>query len=128
MICISGQEKRGQFWDQYTNIFIHYIDNGVECTVSKLADDIKLWGSVDTPEGWDVIQRDLDRLVLWVQVNVMRFNKSKHKVLNLGQGDIHYQYRLADERIEHSPTKKDLEVLVDGKLDMRQAMSLTTAM
>ena len=31
-----------------------------------------------------------------------------------------YQYKLGDERIEHSPTKKDLGELVDGKLDVSQ--------
>ena len=66
------------------HIFIIDTDSGVECTLSKFADDTKLWGVVDTPEGQDAIWRDLDRLEQWVQVNFIRFNKSKCKILLQG--------------------------------------------
>ncbi|GAB0178063.1 mitochondrial enolase superfamily member 1 [Grus japonensis] len=77
------------------NIFIGDMDSGIECTLSKFADDTKLCGVVETLEGRDAIQRDLDRLE-----------------------------RLGEEWIESSPEEKDLGVLIDEKLNMSRQCAL----
>ncbi|KAK4823679.1 hypothetical protein QYF61_005650 [Mycteria americana] len=77
------------------NIFINDIDRGIKCTLSKIVDN-KLSGATDTPEGWDAIQRDLEKLK-----------------------------KLGDEGIQSSPEEKNLGVLVDEKLDMSPQCALT---
>lgn len=104
------------------NIFIDDLDEGIVSALSKYANDTKLGGVADAPEGCAVIQQDLDRLERWAGRNQMRFNKSECRVLHLGRNNRTYQYRLGGDLLERSSEEK--AVLVDDTLTMSQQCAL----
>jgi len=89
---------RDWYWDRLCfNIFVGDVDSGIECPLSKFANDTKLCGVVDKLEGRDAIQRDLDRPERWACANLMRFHKAKCKVPHMGRGNPRHKYRLGSE-------------------------------
>ena len=83
-MVISRAESRWrpailQCWVWSCSVFsIRSLDEGMESTLSKFADDTKLGGVADTPEGCATTEQDLDRLENWAERNYMRFNKGKY--------------------------------------------------
>jgi len=92
------------------NIFINNLVEGIEPALSKFAGDIKVGEVADTLESCATIQQGLDRLDSWTDKKLIRFNKSKYRVLSLGRNNYMHQYRLGDDLLERISVEKELSV------------------
>ncbi|PKU36605.1 hypothetical protein llap_13091 [Limosa lapponica baueri] len=111
----------------------------MEYTLSKFADDTKLGGVADTPEGYAAIQRDVDRLESWAERNLMKFNKGKCRVLHWGaitpctstgwgltcwRAALRRKTSERRKLLESSSEEKDQGVPVNNRMTMSQQCAL----
>jgi len=72
------------------NVFGGNMDSGIECTLSKFANNTKLCGAVDTLRKGMPSRRTFRQAC----VNLMKFNKDKYKDLHMGCDNPKHKYRL----------------------------------
>ena len=71
------------------NIFDGEMDSANECTLSKFADDTKLYSEINTLEGRNAIWMNLDRFESWARANLICSTKPRASAS--GQSGVHLQ-------------------------------------
>ncbi|TRZ21679.1 hypothetical protein HGM15179_005425 [Zosterops borbonicus] len=88
------------------------MDEGIECFISKFADDTKLGVCVDRLEDRRALQKDLEWLGRWAESKKMKFNESKCQVLHFGHDNPLQHYSLGTVWLDSAQEERDLGVLV----------------
>lgn len=61
------------------NVFIYYLDAGIECTLNKFDDDTNLEEAVDSLKAREALQGNLDRLENWTITSCMKYKPGMGK-------------------------------------------------
>ena len=102
------------------NILINGLDEEVQGTLIKSADDTKLGGIANTLEDRNKLQSDLYRLERWAESSRMKINRDKCQVPQLGKRNQMHSYKMGDTWLSSTTNEKDLGIVVDHKLNMSQ--------
>jgi len=83
-----------------------------------LANDIKLYRIIRSPDDCLQLQRDIDVLAEWSKKWLLSFNVSKCKVLDIDNAatPCHHQYTLQQDALELLENIRDLGINMDSKL------------
>eukprot|EP00061_Rhincodon_typus_P002278 g17064.t1 len=68
-------------------IYINDLDENVQSMISKFADDTKIVRIMDSEEGYQKLQQDLDQLGKWAEKVQMEFKIDKCELLHFGKSN-----------------------------------------
>ena len=104
-------------------LFIYFINDLPDtslCPTKIFADDTKLFNKVQTNHDKDNLQNSIDNMFYWTKEWLLKFNKSKCKVLHLGKNNPAFEYFIGDEnekvKLMPDTSEKDLGVHIDPHL------------
>ena len=112
----SGVPQGSVLGPQLITIYINDLDEGIQCNISKFADDTKLGGIVRCEEDAWRLQGDLDRLSEWADAWQMQYNVDKCEVIHFGSKNMRVDYYLNGGRLGKGEMQRDLGVMVHQTL------------
>jgi ribonucleases P/MRP protein subunit RPP40 len=96
-------------------LFVNDKPKWVCSSIRMFADDIKIWAQIRTAEDGDSLQRDLERLVEWSNLWLLRFNPTKCKVMHVAH-NFETKYSIQKDTLATTDEESDLGVITTSNL------------
>ena len=100
-------------------IFINDLPDWISNSMKMFADDTKIWRAIKAMEDGISLQNDLDKLVEWTKIWLLKFNPDKCKVMKLGH-NTPFQYSMEEDGqtylLQETTEEKDLGINVCNNL------------
>ena len=111
-------------------LFVIYINDMPDIVdnltfVFLFADDTKLFRRIETQDDTATLQKDIDKLMAWSNLWLLKFHPDKCKYMGIGyQGEtIPNKYNMNSQFLEVTKCEKDIGVHIDPKLNFEKHMS-----
>jgi len=108
-------------------VYINDLDEGLEGKISKFADDTKIGFTIKGEADRARAERDLGLLDEWSKKWLMRFNKSKCKVLHIGRNNGRSLNVFGVDKLEEANGEKDLGITIDEEMKFSSHAQATVA-
>ena len=116
------------FWICSPSCFTKWSGCRCKCIQGKkFVYDTDYWWAADS-QNWGGVGRALESPEGWAITNGMKLNESKSLILRLEWGYLGDMWVFGDGRLKSSPTERDQEILIGGKLNLSQQCALAVRM
>ena len=110
-------------------VFVNDLPDWVHNSIRMFADDTKIWAEIRTAEDGDSLQRDLDKLVEWSNLWLLKFNTSKCKVMHIAH-NFETSYNIQQDKLDKTVEERDLGIITSAtmKVSAQCSKAATKAM
>ena len=95
-------------------VYMDDLDEGINSSIYKFADDTKVIGEVNVAEQRAVVVEDLKRIECWAKKWQISFNTEKCKVMHLGRTNSMAKYYMGGIELQETREEKDLGVVFES--------------
>ena len=101
-------------------LYINDLPDQISSEIYLFADDTKVFQHIRSADDSEGLQRDLDVLMDWSNVWLLKFHPDECKLMTVGRSNEERQYHLkqatGDSPLEQIDNEKDLGVIIDSNL------------